>query len=361
MGSNQKYIPFLDGFRGYAILLVIIGHLNRDSFLYLAQFGVTLFFFVSGFLITKLLIAEYNTTNTISLKDFYLRRFFRLYPALIFYLIVTLLAIWIGKYHLVILDMVAGLFYFTNYYIVYFPPVVPDNYPLTAYILWSLSVEEHFYLVFPVLFMLFYRPTSKKFLYYLGASLVAFFLVRTVLGLRSTDYAFTIRETYYTTHTRADSILYGCFAALLIYAYNTTLAAKWYMYVLRSRVIPLVAAVILLAVQKYEAAWYQIIVKYSLAGALLCLTVPSLLYVEARNWATRIFTNPVILYIGKLSYSLYLFHWVSFKFVSTYYEQHNVTWYFLVLTLTFILSAVSYHFVERPFLSLRRKFGSNAS
>lgn len=360
MDSNQKYIPFLDGLRGYAILLVIVGHLNRDLFLYLAQFGVTLFFFVSGFLITRLLIAEYHTTSTISLKDFYLRRFFRLYPALIFYLIITLLAVWIGNYHLVILDMIAGLFYFTNYYIVYFPPVVPDNYPLTASILWSLSVEEHFYLVFPVLFLLSYRTTSKKFLYYLGASLVFFFVVRTVLGLRSTDLAFTIRETYYTTHARADSILYGCFAALLLYAYNTTLAAKWYISLLRSRVVPLAAAVILLAVQKYEAAWYQIIVKYSLAGVLLCLSVPSLLYVEGRSWVMRIFTNPVILYIGKLSYSLYLFHWVSFKFVATFYEERNVTWYLLVLALSFALSVVSYHFVERPFLSLRRKFGSQA-
>ncbi len=360
MGSNQKYIPFLDGFRGYAILLVIIGHLNREDFLYLAQFGVTLFFFVSGFLITKLLIAEYQSTHTIRLKDFYLRRFFRLYPALIFYLIITLLVIWIAQYQLVIMDIVAGLFYFTNYYIVYAPPVIPDNYPLTAYILWSLSVEEHFYLIFPVVFLLWYRPGSNNFLYYLGVSLVVFFLIRTVMGLRSTDLAFTIRETYYTTHARADSILYGCFAALLIYAYPHTLAAKWYMRVLRFWPVPAVAAVVLLSVQKFDAAWYQIIVKYSLAGGLLCLTVPALLYVKARHWSMRIFTNPVILYIGKLSYSLYLFHWVSFKLVATYFPERNLTWYLLVIVLSFALSALSYHFVERPFLSLRRKFGSHA-
>ncbi len=360
MELNQKYIPFLDGFRGYAILLVIFGHLNME-YLFLAQFGVTLFFFVSGFLITKLLIAEFSKTKTISLKDFYLRRLFRLYPALIFFLIVTLLAIWIAQYQLVVLDIVAGLFYFTNYYLVYFPPAVPDNYPLTAKILWSLSVEEHFYLIFPFIFLLFYKINNRRFLYFLGASLVFFFLLRVGLWLRSTDIIFTFNETYYTTHTRADSILYGCFSALLLYAYNTTIVSKWYVRILKVAFVPLLATVVLLVSQRYEAAWYQITVKHSWTGFLLCLVVPAFLFVNGKSWIASIFTNKFILYIGKLSYSLYLFHWVSLKFISTYYSEHHLIWYTLVIAATFILAVISYHFIERPFLQLRRKFGSNAN
>lgn len=359
MELDNRYIPFLDGFRGYAILLVILGHLNIE-YLYLAQFGVTLFFFVSGFLITKLLIAEFKKSQTISLKDFYLRRLFRLYPALIFFLIVTLLAVWIAQYQLVILDIVAGLFYFTNYYLVYFPPVVPDNYPLTAKILWSLSVEEHFYLIFPFLFVLLYKSTNKRFLYFLAALLVFFFSLRVGLWWKSTDIIFTINETYYTTHTRADSILYGCFAALLLYAYQHTILAKWYTRFLQMLIVPALAVIVLLLAQKYEAAWYQITLKHSLTGFLLCLVVPAFLFADARRWVVRLFTNRFIIYIGKLSYSLYLFHWVSLKFISTYYSVHNTVWYTLVIVATFLLAVISYHFIERPFLKLRRRFGSHA-
>jgi len=359
MSSNPKYIPFLDGFRGYAILLVILGHLCME-YLFLAQFGVTLFFFVSGFLITKLLIEEYRKTNTIGLKDFYLRRLFRLYPALLFYITITLIVIWVANYQLVITDILAGLFYFTNYYLVYFPPVVPDNYPLTAKILWSLSVEEHFYLVFPVLFLYAYKPVTRRFLYIIGGLLVLILLIRIVLWLKSTDIIFTINETYYTTHTRADSILYGCFAALLIYAYPATIVSRLYTRLLKVWLIPVLAVVVLLLSQKYEAAWYQITIKNTLTGGLLCLTVPSLLFADQQAWILKPFVNRVILYIGKLSYSLYLFHWVSLKLVSTYYPTHDMKWYLLVTGLSFTLAAVSYHFVERPFLTLRRKFGSHA-
>lgn len=360
MEANQKYIPFLDGFRGYAILLVIIGHLSSIKYLYLAQFGVTLFFFVSGFLITRLLIAEYNKSKTISLKDFYLRRFFRLYPALILYLLVTCFVVWLLNYQLVVTDIFAGLFYFTNYYLVYFPPVVPENYPLTSSILWSLSVEEHFYLVFPFLFLLLYRAPAKGFLYIIGSLLITFLLIRVVLWYQSTDIIFTLNETYYTTHTRADSILYGCFAALLLYSYNTGLPAKLYSKLLHSKLVLTGAAIILLLSQKYEAAWYQITLKYSLAGFFLSLVVPSFLFIDAKHWLMKPLTNKIMVYIGKLSYSLYLFHWVSLKFVSNYFEKQTAAWYVLVIVLAFTLSILSYHFIERPFLSFRRRFGSHA-
>src|SRR5882672_5727931 len=146
MKADSKYISYLDGLRGYAILFVLLGHFYVVKLTF-AQLGVTLFFFISGFLITKLLIAEYGKHQTIILKAFYLRRFFRLYPALIFMVVAYCVVVVSSGYTIITQDILSGLFYYTNYYLVYVKPAFPDpKYLFVSPILWSLSVEEHFYL-----------------------------------------------------------------------------------------------------------------------------------------------------------------------------------------------------------------------
>ena len=98
MKADSKYVAYLDGFRGYAILLVMLSHFHFVQ-MDVAYLGVTLFFYVSGLLITKLLIAEYNKNSTVSLKNFYIRRVFRLYPALLFMLVVSIVVILLYIYH----------------------------------------------------------------------------------------------------------------------------------------------------------------------------------------------------------------------------------------------------------------------
>ncbi|RYG06011.1 MAG: acyltransferase [Chitinophagaceae bacterium] len=156
MKADNRYISYLDGFRGYAIFFVVLAHLHLSN-MNVAFLGVNLFFFVSGFLITKLLIHEMNKKQKIDLKAFYIRRLLRLYPALIVMILLSLTIILINHYGIIWKDILAGLFYFTNYFLVYSDFVLPDqNYLLVSRILWSLSVEEHFYLIFPLLFVAFY-------------------------------------------------------------------------------------------------------------------------------------------------------------------------------------------------------------
>lgn len=356
MKADTRYIPFLDGFRGYAILLVLVGHLNKEL-IKTAQLGVTLFFFVSGFLITKLLISEYNKEKTIHLKEFYLRRIFRLYPALIFFLILTCVQISILGYKIIWPDIFAGLFYFTNYYLVYFAPVLPDvHYPLASKILWSLSVEEHFYLFFPFLFLWVYKENSKSLLYLLGFLVVVFLGVRFVEFGTATNLADVRKEIYYTTHCRADSILYGCLSALLIYA----IPSKKYLAILQSKATFWIALVALLAVQVVTTELYHNTIKYSLTAICFAFCIPAFLFFNTQTWISRIATNSVIVFIGRVSYSIYLFHWVALTTVSFYVTERTVLWYGLIIAATFLLSLISFYWVERPFLSLRRKFGSNA-
>jgi Predicted acyltransferases len=354
MNVDNKYISYLDGLRGYAILFVLLGHFDLAK-IYLARFGVTVFFFVSGFLITKLLIYEFKKQGTIHLKDFYLRRVFRLYPALIFMLLSVLIILFIHQFRVLMPDIMAGLFYFTNYYLVYFRPEhIPDTYLMVSKILWSLSVEEHFYLVFPLLFALCFKPGGKRFVTGLSIALAVFLLIR-IYAVQGLDPVRAFNVTYFPTHTRGDSILYGCVAALLIYS----IQANWYLRMVQSKVVFWTAMAVLCISLLYRDDWFQNTLAYSMAGIGFFFVIPYFSYAKDTNLVKRLIDNKASVFIGKLSYSLYLFHWISLKLGNLYFQEKNLQWYLLVVPLTAGLSCLSYFVVEKPFLALRKKYGSN--
>ena len=352
MHPDNRYVSYLDGLRGYAILLVIAGHFNILKICF-ARFGVTIFFFVSGFLITKLLIYEYNKYHHIDLKNFYLRRFFRLYPALIFMITTTCIVLFVAGFTVVLPDILSGLFYFTNYYLAYFKPNLPDSYLLVSNILWSLSVEEHFYLIFPLLFALFF-PKREKFIYLLTALLIIFLTVRLTTAFRLPMKQYSVIN-YFTTHSRGDSILYGCVSALLIFQYNT----KWYIKLLQSKTFFYVGIFILLFALIYRNDFFQGTFAYSLFGIGSFLAIPSFSFANTKGVIHSLVDNKITVYIGKLSYSLYLFHWVSLKIGNLIFGMKNMQWFLLVVPLTVLLSITSYYLIERPFQVLRKKYGSN--
>ncbi|MES1153157.1 MAG: acyltransferase, partial [Dongia sp.] len=144
--ADKRYIPALDGMRALSIAVVVASHFWVNGPVP-GGFGVTVFFFISGFLITRLLLAEFNADGHISIGRFYVRRFLRLYPAL-FVLIVGLSALYFAMYGQVdFLEMIAALFYFMNYYVLVHPDV-----QMPIRMLWSLAIEEHYYFIFPLLF-----------------------------------------------------------------------------------------------------------------------------------------------------------------------------------------------------------------
>jgi len=354
--NQNNYISYLDGFRGYAILLVILSHLGFLP-MDIAYFGVTLFFFVSGLLITRLMVREHAKTGKISLKDFYLRRVFRLYPALLLMLLLSCTIVLFHGYKIIWNDIMSGIFYFTNYYLVYFEPIVQDSkYLLVSRILWSLSVEEHFYLLFPLLFIFFFSENSKLFLYIIGILLIAFLLTR-ILTLFSLDETGRIfKTTYYTTHCRADSILFGCFAALLLYKYES----GWYLYAIQKKIVIICALILLAFSILYNDSFYQYTFKYTFQGIALMFIIPAFSYLSHHNILKKAVDNTIMIFIGKLSYSLYLFHWVALKTSSLYFTAKTFNWYCLTVFLTIILSILSYYYIEKPFLKLRVKYGSSA-
>ncbi len=350
--NNNRYISYLDGLRGYAIFFVLLGHFNLVK-ITLAQVGVTIFFFISGFLITKLLIYEYTKGQTIGLREFYIRRVLRLYPALLFMLLCYCTVLLVFGYRIIGNDILAGLFYYTNYYLTYFHPVLPDaKYLLVSEVLWSLSVEEHFYLLFPLLF-LWLLPRGKLFIKVLVLLLAAFLVVRILTVAYASGNTFFIN--YYTTHCRADSILYGCVAALLVFHYQS----KWYVRVLQSGSCFYIGLVVLVASVLFRNVFFQKTFVYSLEGVGLFLMIPSISFARLNGIMHKIIDNKISVYIGKLSYSLYLCHWVAMQLGILYFPKSSPGWFAVVVPTTVILALVSFYLVEKPFLALRKKFGSN--
>ncbi len=148
---HQQRLLALDGLRAVSILLVLVSHAWLGHIVP-GGLGVTIFFFISGFIITRLMISEWDKTGTISIKKFYIRRFFRLMPALIVFVVLSLITMQLADVNWTWIELSSVFFYFANYFGIFVGfsgEVLPPHLSIT----WSLAVEEHFYMIFPVFFL----------------------------------------------------------------------------------------------------------------------------------------------------------------------------------------------------------------
>ena len=161
--EKSRTIPSLDGMRATSILLVVAGHSAEHftsslripvrSYLLFAHTGVSVFFIISGFLITSLLLKELDATGTIGLRRFYLRRSFRIFPPFYLYLSIVSLLTLAGVFHIQLRALLFAATYMSNYYL------GPGGSSAALQHTWSLSLEEQFYLVWPAA-LLFLRRSS---------------------------------------------------------------------------------------------------------------------------------------------------------------------------------------------------------
>lgn len=352
--SANDYLPHLDGLRGIAISMVLMAHMGMGRVIP-GGFGVSLFFFISGLLITSLLITEYQKKNTINLKNFYLRRILRLYPALIFFtlLSVTILLLFSAKIHF--LAILSSLFYFANYYYIYLKSPALNSFDDVFNIAWSLSIEEHFYLFFPLLFYWLYRG-GNSLLYLLLTLCVIAFGYRYYLLYVATDMSAMIKLIYVVTETRADSIIWGCISALLIYQKKS----GWYLSILRSRWAIVIGLAIIICSAIFNNRVFAESFKFTRQSFAFMFIVPAIGYLAHGAVIRKVLENVVLVFIGKLSYSLYLFHWLAVTLANHFFKFASPIWLVFAISLSILLSLASYYWIERPFVKLRKKFGSHA-
>lgn len=349
--AGYGYIPALDGLRALAVGIVIIAHLGL-SHIVPGGFGVTAFFFISGFLITRLLLAEAKTKGRIDLKSFYLRRFVRLYPALLFMLFgSTIIFRGLGLEGPGLAEFFSGVFYTSNIFQVGVDAGLADA-NMAWRPLWSLAVEEHFYLIFPLTLVLA-GAFSKRLLAVLLGVLVLVPVWRALVPFVLPNVP-AETYTYMMTDARIDSIVWGCLLSVLLDRENwQSFLAKLIGWV------PLLLAVVALALTfVLRDETFRMTLRYSVQGAALFVMMLNLYYFPKIRFALSVLEWKPLAWLGVLSYALYLWHFpvadLTHKFVEPLWLQIPI-----ILVATLGLSCISFYWVETPFLALRKKLGSH--
>jgi peptidoglycan/LPS O-acetylase OafA/YrhL len=340
--SAMPYLPQLDGVRALAILIVFAAHCGY-SHVVPGGFGVTVFFFLSGYLITTLLRIERGRTGTVSLAAFYLRRSLRILPPLYLTLAATGALYAAGLLDWMRVEPAAVLgqvLFLTNY------PGLFGTEAVLPVPLWSLVIEEHFYLVFPLAYLLWLGRLQPRraALACLGIC-AAVLMIRCVNVWRLPDYSLN----YSWTHTRIDAILFGCCLGLWN---NPVIPADraW-----RPTLWPVAAslAVILLTLAVRDPVFRETL-RYTLQSAALFVPFAYLLHGEGR--AVRWLSARPMRQLGLWSYSFYLAHMAVVALVLHLAPGlDGLTLMLAAFPLTLLWCWGMYGLVERPCARLRRR------
>lgn len=337
-------IPALDGIRALSVLLVILAHLGVSWAS--GGHGVMMFFVLSGFLITWLLLKENEQTGHVSLRLFYARRALRIFPAFyVFWLCYVVLA-WAVQHRTAWPEYLAAFFYVSNYYSV----IVHPSHMAMAHT-WSLGVEEQFYLVWPCIFRRFRNDLARMSLFLTGV-IVFVWIYRFILYGRFHDDVWL----FCAFDCRADHLAIGCLTAVLLKrrAYPR-LTAK----LTTSPVLPLVM-LSLLAISRWIEMQFGRAYEYRI-GFIADPLLIDLLMVQWINisdsYGWRWLNWKPVRYLGRLSYSAYLYHWlVDYVFITRLAAIPLLLRALIAVAASNSLAFLSYQLVEVRFLKLKKRF-----
>lgn len=345
---SKKYIPEIDGLRGFAVLGVVLFHLDLlpGGFL-----GVDIFFVISGYLITEIVLSN-NNKEVFSLSDFYLKRFKRIFPALLF---VSILSIFFG---VVILDPVnlvnlnfsalTSILFTSNIFFWLESNYFNESSSLKPLLhTWSLGIEMTFYIIFPTLFILFNKKIKKTsqillFILLILISFCAILYLETKKPVFETNilngllYGKYIEDTlFYLFPFRFFEFLFGSILALL-----PERKMKNYDFIFfNSSIFVLIFCFFL----------FDENTNFLLRTSISCFFTSFIIYFR-KNSFSLLLKNYIILKIGLISYSLYLVHWPIIVFTKYYiFDQLYLYQIIIIFILSLLISQFSFIFVEKPF------------
>lgn len=347
---NSLYIPSLDGIRAISFFLVFFSHAGLGSIIIPGGFGVTIFFLLSGFLITTLLRMEFSRYQRISLRGFYLRRVLRILPPLYVSMALAIVLFLIGTEHAAIpfAGTLAQALQVSNYYLIFASSGV--ILPGTG-VFWSLAIEEHFYLLFPLLYVwICPRFSVHRQTIILLSICIAALAWRCLLHFYF--HADPVR-TYYGTDTRFDSILLGCVFAIIANPILRDPLHEWLLQRMRW-LLPL-AIIVLLGTFLERDASFRETIRYTLQGvALIPLFIAAINY--QNSWPVIFLNLPFMRFLGVLSYSLYLCHAIFLEFVQRNWQANAVLTGLVALICSLCFATLVHYLVERPCTKLRKRF-----
>lgn len=354
--SSIKYRPEIDGLRAIAVISVIIYHLN-ENWLSGGFLGVDIFFVISGFLITGIIITEIQQ-NSFSLKQFYTRRIKRIYPAFITVMaLVSFIASAIfiyNDFNKLRKTIELAIAFLSNFYLGltqgYFDLSANEN-PVLH--IWSLAVEEQYYLIFPLILILAYKKFREvKVLFII--TLILFFILLATSFVSANFYKEVLHQPniYYLSNLRFPELLVGSLLAIYHNLSNKVQLSKQI-----SNILAILSTLLLfscLFLMNNNIAYIP-----GITLILPCIFTALIIHTTSQNNIVKLFlSNKAIVFIGKISYSLYLYHWIfiAFAYYITGEKQINNQSIAIVTVLTIIFSVLSYYLIEQPIRKSKLNF-----
>ena len=372
---RSRYIPALDGIRTFAVIAVVFYHLGftwaQGGFQ-----GVTIFFVLSGYLITRLLRIEFARSGTIDLKGFWVRRVRRLVPATVTLVVVVALLCTIFNHVMLTKmrpDILPSLLFFNNWWQIFnnvsYFGALGDPSPLTHF--WSLAIEEQFYVVWPVLLFVLLRFGARRKVIRVVVVVLA---VASALGMALLyNPAADPSRVYYGTDTRAFAMLIGAWLACVrtssmnpftwdAHATTQVVGETANPYhrqpqqqgILRKGALDIagiaaLAGLVALVVYTngYTAFTYR-------GGTVIAAVLSAVLIaacVQPEGVLARVFSLPPLVWLGQRSYSIYLWHFPLFALMNPVGDVSAKPWwmYLIECGVVLLVAELSYHFIETPF------------
>jgi peptidoglycan/LPS O-acetylase OafA/YrhL len=348
-------VPGLDGLRAVAVGLVVVFHSGASFSLPGGEIGVDLFMVLSGYLITTLLIAEYQARGSIGIKNFYVRRALRLFPALFVLLLAIVATAFIvdSGYQFtfssgLVVSCIGAFFYLTDFAVGWglWPDMAADA-PLLH--TWSLSVEEHFYLLWaPLLAYLLHKMSVRTLTRVLVATVFAMAAWSLLLD-QVVDVS--TERLIFSPDTRGIGLALGAAMGAHLWAKGGTIFLP--------RVVPWLAAAGLLALSTlglmhdWAGRGFMLLAAAGSAAMIMGVLDTDSAFARMWSWAP-------LRFVGRRAYGIYLWHFPVFHFLSVErFDMSMVEFGVVKIIATAVLVETSYFLVEKPALRLRRAFSSS--
>jgi peptidoglycan/LPS O-acetylase OafA/YrhL len=345
MHSKLEYRPEIDTLRAISVFAVIIYHAGfyNNFFFPGGYLGVDIFFVISGYLISKLIFKEVFKTKKFNFKNFYERRARRILPALIFVFLITLLLSYFILLPSSFVDfaksIISSLSFLSNYYFYFSGQEYASEGSHLKPLLhtWSLSVEEQFYIIFPIILLIVYNH-KKNYIF-------LFIFLTCILSLIFSEYLSETNESlnFYTLPTRAWEILMGT-----LVSYSEYKRKKSKTTFANELLVLIGLLIVVLSFVFYDESVRHPTFRslYPVIGVLLILYFANPEVKIVKFLSLKLFT-----YFGLISYSLYLWHYPIFALSKYAFLTNSLSDYLIIFLILFFVSIFSYHFIERPFRS----------
>jgi peptidoglycan/LPS O-acetylase OafA/YrhL len=346
---SSRFRPDIEGLRAFAVVLVVLDHVwGRPVGGFV---GVDVFYVISGFLITGLLLREYSTSNTISFVKFYVRRARRIAPVAIFVSIATIAVAYLLWYRSradqTLSDGLASLLFVSNWHFIrlgtdYLQANGPTS-PLQHF--WSLAVEEQFYVIWPplVLLVLTFVRRHKLSSAREQTAVATFFALIITISFVWSCYTSISRPAfaYFDSFSRAWELGSGALLAIWVGRKKPWASARVASLILIfSLTVLILSSLFITTSSRFPGPW----------AAVSVLSTAAIIHFgsAAEPWARIVLTNPAVRYIGRISYSLYLWHFPVTIFSATVYPTVAFSSSLMTILFMLILASLSYHFLEEP-------------